>query len=52
VIIDMLLIKLRIALEQIQNILHAELANSLSTLNSGLRKLAFSFLQFKDTFFD
>jgi hypothetical protein len=51
-VIDMAMVELGIALEQIKHILHAELSDSLAAFDGGLGQFALSFLQFEDAFFD
>ena len=48
----MLHVVLCIALEQVENVLHAELADGLATFNGSLCELTLSFLQLEDTLFD
>ena len=52
VISDTSRIELGLSLEKVKNVLHAELADSFTALDSSLRKLAFSFLEFEDALFD
>lgn len=46
------MIVLSLALEQVENVFHAELADGLAALDGSLGELAFGFLQFEDALFD
>lgn len=51
-IIHILMIVLGIAVEKIEDVLHAQFADCLASLNGCFCELALCFLQFEDTLFD
>jgi hypothetical protein len=51
-VVDIGVVVLCLALEQLENVLHRKLADGLAALDSGLCKLALGFLELEDTLFD